>query len=75
VSLATEFDLRKALRDASGDGVAGAMAMVLQVLLLMPLRTVMNYQYRYGGTIGGSVRNLWGDGGVGRYYAGMGAAL
>jgi hypothetical protein len=49
--------------------------MILQVLTLMPLRTIMNYQYRYGGTIKESVRNLYHDGGWKRYYAGLGAAL
>lgn len=36
-----EFDWKGALRKAAGGGVAGAMAMVVQVLALMPLRTVM----------------------------------
>jgi hypothetical protein len=49
--------------------------MVIQVLTLMPLRTVMNYQYRYGGGFKGSVSKLWEDGGIKRYYAGLGAAL
>ncbi|PTD09470.1 hypothetical protein FCULG_00007652 [Fusarium culmorum] len=40
----TEFDLKKALKRALGGGLSGAAAMVLQVLLLMPLRTIMNYQ-------------------------------
>ncbi|KAJ1552189.1 hypothetical protein HK405_012308, partial [Cladochytrium tenue] len=42
------FDLDKALKRALGGGVSGAAAMVVQVFTLMPLRTVMNYQYRYG---------------------------
>lgn len=36
-----EFDWKGALKKAAGGGVAGAMAMVVQVLTLMPLRTVM----------------------------------
>lgn len=36
-----EFDWRGALRKAAGGGIAGAMAMVIQVLTLMPLRTIM----------------------------------
>lgn len=32
-------------------GFSGSTAMVIQVCSLMWLRTTMNYQYRYGGTI------------------------
>ncbi len=71
----TDFDLGKALKSAGGGGLAGAMAMVVQVLALMPLRTIMNYQYRYGGSFKGSIKTLYGQGGLTRYYAGLGAAL
>lgn len=36
-----EFDWKGALKKAAGGGIAGAMAMVIQVLTLMPLRTIM----------------------------------
>ena len=36
-----EFDWKGALKKAAGGGIAGAMAMVMQVLTLMPLRTIM----------------------------------
>jgi len=49
--------------------------MVLQVLLLMPIRTIMNYQYRHGSSLTVATKILYVDGGVGRYYQGMGAAL
>lgn len=49
--------------------------MVLQVLTLMPLRTVMNYQYRYGTTTTEAIRTLYTDGGWTRYYQGLSAAL
>ncbi|KDQ12582.1 hypothetical protein BOTBODRAFT_161472 [Botryobasidium botryosum FD-172 SS1] len=49
--------------------------MVLQVLLLMPIRTVMNFQYRYGTSTIEATRTLFLDGGYGRYYRGLGAAL
>ena len=49
--------------------------MVLQVLMLMPLRTIMNYQYRYGTTMTQATRTLYGDGGFPRYYQGLIAAL
>ncbi|GAA5979156.1 hypothetical protein JCM11641_008444 [Rhodosporidiobolus odoratus] len=70
-----QFDWRKALKKAGGGGLAGALAMVIQVLALMPLRTVMNYQYRYGTTTTEASRKLYENGGWGRYYAGLGPAL
>lgn len=75
VSYDTDFDLVEALKKAGGGGLAGAAAMVVQVLTLMPLRTIMNYQYRYGGTIKGATKTLYEDGGFRRYYAGLAAAL
>ncbi|ORY23711.1 mitochondrial carrier domain-containing protein [Naematelia encephala] len=75
VSYEDNFDIVRALKSAGGGGLAGAAAMVLQVLTLMPMRTIMNYQYRYGGSIKGAVTSLWNDGGFPRYYAGLGAAL
>jgi len=71
----SEFDLGKALKDALGGGLSGAAAMVLQVFALMPLRTIMNYQYRFGTTLTDAVKILYGDGGWTRYYAGLTAAL
>ncbi|KAF9467560.1 mitochondrial carrier [Collybia nuda] len=70
-----EFDLKKALKAALGGGLSGAAAMVLQVLTLMPLRTVMNYQYRYGTTTTQAIITLHQDGGWKRYYQGLSAAL
>ncbi|KAH6608596.1 hypothetical protein Trco_001942 [Trichoderma cornu-damae] len=64
-----------ALRKALGGGLSGAAAMVLQVLLLMPLRTVMNYQYRFGTSFTSATHILYAEGGFGRYYSGIGAAL
>ncbi|RXK37497.1 hypothetical protein M231_05218 [Tremella mesenterica] len=75
VSYAVDFDLLRALKSAAGGGLAGAAAMVLQVLLLMPLRTQMNYQYRHGGKLKDVIKTLWSEGGIRRFYAGMGAAL
>ena len=51
------------------------LAMVLQVLTLMPLRTVMNYQYRYGTKTTTAIKTLYADGGWTRYYQGLSAAL
>ncbi|KAJ7074761.1 hypothetical protein C8F01DRAFT_1215774 [Mycena amicta] len=58
-----DFDLEKALK------------MVIQVLTLMPLRTVMNYQYRFGTTMSQAISTLYADGGWTRYYQGLTAAL
>ncbi|KAI5474362.1 hypothetical protein MNV49_003494, partial [Pseudohyphozyma bogoriensis] len=70
-----EFDFKGALKKAAGGGVAGALSMVIQVLTLMPLRTVMNYQYRYGGTMVGSTEKLYAEGRLKRFYSGLGPAL
>jgi hypothetical protein len=56
-------------------GLAGASAMCIQVCSLMPLRTVMNYQYRHGGSIFSSYKTLYNDGGIKRFYKGIGTAL
>ncbi|KAG1856983.1 mitochondrial carrier [Suillus subalutaceus] len=71
----TKFDLGKAFKSALGGGLSGAAAMVLQVLALMPLRTIMNYQYRYGTTTTQATKILYADGGWTRYYQGLTAAL
>ena len=39
ISSDVNFDLVRALKSAAGGGIAGAAAMVIQVLSLMPLRT------------------------------------
>ncbi|KAG9122178.1 hypothetical protein FRC07_001557 [Ceratobasidium sp. 392] len=70
-----EFDLKGALKKALGGGLSGAAAMVLQVATLMPLRTIMNYQYRFGTSFTTATRTLFQDGGIRRYYRGVGAAL
>ncbi|EJU02257.1 mitochondrial carrier [Dacryopinax primogenitus] len=70
-----KFDFMGSLKKAIGGGVSGAAAMVIQVLTLMPLRTIMNFQYRFGGTMFSSSKELWREGGVTRYYAGLTAAL
>jgi len=70
-----DFDFDKALKSALGGGLSGAAAMVIQVLTLMPLRTVMNYQYRYGTSMSQAISTLYADGGWTRYYQGLTAAL
>jgi rRNA maturation endonuclease Nob1 len=67
--------LAAAGKRALGGGIAGASAMVLQVCSLMWMRTIMNYQYRNGGTFLVSYRTLMAEGGIGRLYSGLGPAL
>jgi Mitochondrial carrier protein len=64
-----------ASKKAFRGGKAGAAAAVVQVCSLMWLRTSMNYQYRYGGNLQSSLRELWADGGIGRLYQGLPFAL
>ncbi|KAL7575450.1 hypothetical protein ACA910_007349 [Epithemia clementina (nom. ined.)] len=70
-----ETILKKASKRALGGGKAGASAAVVQVCSLMWLRTSMNYQYRYGGTLGSSLQSLWQQGGLPRLYQGLPFAL
>jgi hypothetical protein len=67
--------LRASGKRALGGGVAGASAMVFQVGTLMWMRTIMNYQYRNGGTFQGAFRTLMAEGGVPRLYSGILPAL
>ncbi|KAF7328801.1 Mitochondrial carrier [Mycena venus] len=69
------FDLNKALKSALGGGLSGAAVMVIQVLTLMPLRTIMNYQYRYGTSMSQATKTLYADGGWTRYYQGLAMTL
>ena len=66
---------QKAFKKAIGGGQAGAAAAVVQVGALMWLRTSMNYQYRYGGTLQSSLQTLWDQGGIPRLYQGLPFAL
>jgi hypothetical protein len=42
--------------------------MAIQVLALMPLRTVMNTQYRHGGGLRDTVAKMYSQGGPARFY-------
>jgi hypothetical protein len=66
---------RKAGRKALGGGLPGAVAGVVQVLTLMWLRTIINYQSRYGASFLRAVSILYNEGGIGRFYRGVGFAL
>ncbi|EOD34625.1 hypothetical protein EMIHUDRAFT_441194 [Emiliania huxleyi CCMP1516] len=64
-----------ASRKALGGGLSGAAAGVAQVILLMWLRTTMNYQYRHGSSTCAAMRTLYAHGGVSRFYQGLPYAL
>ena len=67
--------LIKAGKRGIGGGLPGAVAGVVQVLTLMWLRTIINYQSRYGSSFGQAVGVLFREGGIGRFYQGIGFAL
>jgi len=67
--------LKKAAVKASGGGIAGAAAMFVNVGTLMWMRTTVNFQYRYGMTTLQALRHLYAEGGVRRFYRGVGPAL
>ena len=46
-----------------------------QVLTLMWLRTVMNFQYRYGTSTSSALCTLWSEGGIRRLYQGWQYAI
>mmetsp|Transcript_67607 Transcript_67607/g.152991 ORF Transcript_67607/g.152991 Transcript_67607/m.152991 type:complete len:334 (+) Transcript_67607:111-1112(+) len=71
----TKMDIKEALKKAVGGGIPGAIAMVLQVLLLMWLRTTVNVQMKTGETMLATMSRLYGEGGIPRFYQGMWAAL
>jgi len=66
---------RKGATRAAGGGCSGALAMLLQVVFMMWLRTTVNYQYRHGGSVGNAFATLYAEGGVTRFYQGLGPAL
>eukprot|EP01039_Chlorochromonas_danica_P007263 gene7263-8033_t len=56
-------------------GLYGAAAGSVQVLFLMWLRTIVNYQYRYGVSLSVAVKELLEEGGLPRFYRGLPFAL
>lgn len=75
VKLQSGAVLRKAQAAAFKGGYFAATAGLIQVLSLMWLRTTVNYQYRYGGTLLTAVRQLYKEGGIPRFYAGLPYAI
>lgn len=65
----------KALNRSLNAGAAGYSAMVFQVTSMMWLRTTMNYQFKNGGTTLSTLKLLYKDGGIPRFYRGVSFAL
>lgn len=55
-------------KKALSGGIPGMAAMAVQVLSLMWLRTTVNYQYRYGTSMGVALSTLYKEGGIPRFY-------
>merc|ERR1719262_635490 len=67
--------MTKASKKALSGGLAGMGAQAINVLTLMWMRTIMNYQYRYGGGLVEVTKKMWAEGGVPRFYRGLAPAL
>jgi hypothetical protein len=65
----------KSFKKAINGGSAGFMAMTGQVFGLMWMRTMINHQYRHGGTLSSTFKTLYKDGGIPRFYRGISFAL
>ena len=67
--------LVRAQEAAFRGGFFAALASIIQVLSLMWLKTTVSYQYRYGGTLKGSLVHLFKQGGILRFYKGLPYAI
>lgn len=65
----------RAVRSATRGGLTGAAAQACNVFTLMWLRTVMNYQMANGGSMTGTIKLMYKEGGVPRFYRGIIPAL
>jgi len=67
--------MSKAGKKALSGGLAGMSAQAVNVCTMMWMRTIMNYQYRFGGGLVDTTKKLWAEGGVPRFYRGLAPAL
>jgi hypothetical protein len=67
--------MKRASKKALSGGLAGMGAQAINVLALMWMRTIMNYQYRYGGNLTEVVKKLYAEGGIPRFYRGLAPGL
>lgn len=65
----------KSWKRAINGGQAGFLAMSGQVFSMMWIRTIINHQYRNGGSFLSTAKNLYKEGGVPRFYRGLPFAL
>ncbi len=65
----------KAIKRALNGGVSGSLAMGIQVGSMMWLRTTLNYQYKNGTKFIPTLKTLYSQGGIPRFYRGVGPAL
>ena len=63
------------LQQAIKAGLNGYKAMTIQVCSLMWLRTILNYQYKNGGSFKEVLLKLYKEGGIRRFYSGIIPAL
>ena len=67
--------INKSISKAFIGGLSGGIDMGINVCTLMPLRTTVNYQYRYGKTMSESFKLLYNEGKIRRFYRGFGFAI
>eukprot|EP01041_Mallomonas_annulata_P007799 gene7799-15958_t len=67
--------LKDAWNHAISSGLSGAAAGILQVILMMWLRTTIHYQHRYGLTTIDTIKILYSQGGIQRFYNGISYAI
>ena len=67
--------INNSFNNAIKSGISGASAMSIQVCSLMWLRTTVNYQYKTGYSLNNSFKTLYKEGGIRRFYRGIGPAL
>jgi len=67
--------MTKASKKALSGGLAGMGAQAINVVTLMWMRTIMNYQYRYGGGLVETTKKLYAEGGIPRFYRGLAPGL
>ena len=76
MSYGTNYELLKqSLNRAIGGGMMGTTAMGIQVCSMMWLRTTINYQYKNGTTMKNTLKILYNEGGIPRFYRGLVPAL
>ena len=56
-------------------GMSGGKAMTFNIVSLMWIRTVLNYQYRHGTSFSKTIKLLYKEGGIKRFYSGFTFAL